>query len=209
MVKLIKKDLLLVLSNRNNIIFLILYLPLINLILDTLDFASMISTMITGPVFILTMTSFAYDRTTKSHILMQSLPVKKMEIVISKYMAIFVNYTIGIILVGSYLWITSLFGSKIITGLSFNLIRGTLPILILGLSLSMPAQFKFQVRIANLINGIIMVIIMNVFMVGSNSIKDLLNIINNGTVSLLIISIIVYITSMLLSIWIYENRNFV
>lgn len=205
MLNLIKKDFLLVFSTKANILLILLYIPLINLVVGTSEFESMISVMIISFVYILTIIPFAYEKTDKPHILIQSLPIKRKDVVISKYISIFISYILGIIFVGVYLWVTSLFGLKTMNSFKFSLIINLLPILIFSLSISLPLQFRLPTRIANFVNGLIMITLINTTLIG----KNILNTVGVGDLTLFIIVAVVYLVSMIASIWIYEGRDFI
>lgn len=205
MLNLIKKDFLLVFSTKANILLILLYIPLINLVVGTSEFESMISVMIISFVYILTIIPFAYEKTDKPHILIQSLPIKRKDVVISKYISIFISFILGIIFVGVYLWVTSLFGLKTMNSFKFSLIINLLPILIFSLSISLPLQFRLPTRIANFVNGLIMITLINTTLIG----KNILNTVGVGDLTLFIIVAVVYLVSMIASIWIYEGRDFI
>lgn len=209
MLSLIKKDFLVAFSSKGNILFLTLYIPLIYIVLGTSGPERMISIMIMSFAYILTTISFAYEVTTKPHILIQSLPIKKRDVVISKYISIFVNYIGAIIFIGGYLWIISLFGIRTVDSFSFSLIINTLPILVISLSISLPAQFRLPARIANFVNSFIIIIVINRMMFVSSGGKSMFDVYMAGDLKSLIITVIVYLASMTVSIWMYEGRDLI
>ena len=203
MLNLIKKDFLLAFSSKSTLIFIILYVPFILFTIGT-DNKFIGSLMIYTFVYMLTTISFGYDAQVKTHILLQSLPIRKRDIVISKYLSIFINYTIGFVITGSYLWIIKLLGFIDVDTFNLSLVESTLPIILLSLSISLPALFRLPPKIANIINMFIYIGIMNFVIIPFSQYGNLLN-----GLGLLIIAVIVYFLSIGISLWLYETRDFV
>jgi len=207
MINLIKKDLLLTFSTKSSIFLIALYIPLINLIMGGTEPETIISIMIISLVYILTIIPISYEKRDKPHILIQSLPVRRKDLVISKYISVFVNFILGIIIIACYLWIISLFGIRTVDSLSFSVIIYTLPIVIFSLSISLPILIRAPVKIANFFNGAMLGIIMstvrsgNIGNTSSNSIKD--------PRFIFIAIALVYLISMFISIWMYEEQEFI
>jgi len=139
--------------------------------------------------------------------LIQSLPIKKRDVVLSKYISIFINYFLGVILVGIYFGIISVFRIKIGEGLSISLIWQTLIIFIFITSISLPAYFRLPPRLGNIVNVMIYIIIINIFVIGSSDNIDILTALNGQRFNLPIITPIVYLISMLISIVLYETKD--
>lgn len=204
MLNLIKKDFILTFSTKSSLFLIALYIPLMNLIMGGEKAETIISIMIISLIYILTIIPLSYDKRGKSNILIQSLPVKRKDVVISKYISIFINLILGIIIVACYLWMVSLFGIRIVDSLNFSVIISTLPIVFLSLSISLPILIRAPVKIANFFNGAMVGIIIssvsgNVVNTSSNSIND--------PRFLFIIVALAYIVSMILSIWMYEEQE--
>lgn len=72
----------------------------------------------------LTTMPFSYEIQTRSHILLQSLPIKKRDVVVSKYLSIFLNYIVGFGVAGIYLWIINLLGFINVDNVNISLIKG-------------------------------------------------------------------------------------
>ena len=202
MLNLIKKDFLLVFSSKQSWIFIILYVPFILFTIGT-DNKFIGGLMIYTLAYMLTTISFGYDTQIKTHILLQSLPIRKRDIVISKYLSIFINYTIGFVVTGGYLWIINLLGFIDVDIFNLSLVESTLPIILLSLSISLPALFRLPPKIANVINMFIYIGIMNFVIIPFGQYGNLFN----GLV-LPIISAIVYLLSIGISLWLYETRDF-
>ncbi len=202
MLNLIKKDFLLTFSNKQSWILIILYVPFILFIMGTTKgFA--VNLMIYTFVYMLTTIPFGYEIQTKPHILLQSLPIKKRDIVISRYLSIFVNYIVGFVCTVGYMWIINLLGFVNVDNINFSLVKSTLPIVVLSLSISLPALFRLPPKIANFVNIFIYIGIMNFVIIPFGQYGNLFN-----GLGLPIISAIVYLLSIGISLWLYETRDF-
>ena len=84
MLNLIKKDFILTFSTKSSLFLIALYIPLMNLIMGGEKAETIISIMIISLIYILTIIPLSYDKRGKSNILIQSLPVKRKDVVISK-----------------------------------------------------------------------------------------------------------------------------
>ncbi|WMM25135.1 ABC-2 transporter permease [Tissierella sp. MB52-C2] len=202
MLNLIKKDFLLTFSSKLPWMFIILYVPFILFTIGT-DNKFIGGLMIYTFVYMLTTISFGYDTQVKTHILLQSLPIRKRDIVISKYLSILINYTIGFVVTGGYLWIINLLGFVDVDIFNLSMVISTLPIILLSLSISLPALFRLPPKIANVINMFIYIGIMNFVIIPFGEYGNLLN-----GLGLPIIAAIVYFLSMGISLWLYETRDF-
>jgi len=206
MLNLIRKDLLLNFSSKQSVIFLILLFPFMLLVLET-NSTNIYSLMILSYGYVLNNMPFKYEVINKTHMLIQSLPIKKRDVVLSKYISIFINYFLGVILVGIYFGIISVFRIKIGEGLSISLIWQTLIIFIFITSISLPAYFRLSPRLGNIVNVMIYIIIINIFVIGSSDNIDILTALNGQRFNLPIITPIVYLISMLISIVLYETKD--
>ncbi|MBU5255911.1 ABC-2 transporter permease [Tissierella praeacuta] len=206
MLNLIRKDLLLNFSSKQSVIFLILFFPFMLLVLET-NSTNIYSLMILSYGYVLNNMPFKYEVINKTHMLIQSLPIKKRDVILSKYISIFINYFLGVILVGIYFGIISVFRIKIGEGLSISLIWQTLIIFIFITSISLPAYFRLPPRLGNIVNVMIYIIIINIFVIGSSDNIDILTALNGQRFNLPIITPIVYLISMLISIVLYETKD--
>ena len=206
MLNLIRKDLLLNFSSKQSVIFLILFFPFMLLVLET-NSTNIYSLMILSYGYVLNNMPFKYEVINKTHMLIQSLPIKKRDVVLSKYISMFINYFLGVIFVGIYFGIISVFRIKIGEGLSISLIWQTLIIFIFITSISLPAYFRLPPRLGNIVNVMIYIIIINIFVIGSSDNIDILTALNGQRFNLPIITPIVYLISMLISIGLYETKD--
>jgi hypothetical protein len=202
MLNLIKKDFLLSFSIKQSWILIIVYVPFILFTMGT-DNEFIVNLMIYTFVYMLTTIPFGYEAQTRPHILLQSLPIKKRDIVISKYLSIFLNYLVSFVITGSYLWIINLLGFINVDNVNLSLVQSTLPIILLSLSISLPALFRLPPKIANVVNMFIYIGIMNFIIIPFGQYGNLFN-----GLGLPIIAVVVYFLSMGISLWLYETRDF-
>ena len=186
MISLIKRDLKLNFATKASVIFLIIFLPFLMLIMEINDIERIYPFMILSYGYILTSMPFRYDAREKADLLIQSLPIKKRDVVISKYISALINYLIAL----SYTWfvlsILDLIKLGIGVNLNLTIIKETVFVFILVSSISLPAYLRLPPKLAGVVNVIIFVIILNifVFMPGDKDITNIINIFgefsNNG-----------------------------
>lgn len=212
MISLIKRDLKLNFATKASVIFLIIFLPFLMLIMEINDIERIYPFMILSYGYILTSMPFRYDAREKADLLIQSLPIKKRDVVISKYISALINYLIAL----SYTWfvlsILDLIKLGIGVNLNLTIIKETVFVFILVSSISLPAYLRLPPKLAGVVNVIIFVIILNifVFMPGDKDITNIINIFgefsNNGFFAIVLLGII-YFLSMGISIFLYETRD--
>lgn len=208
MLNLIRKDFLVTYSNKFAFYMLLLLIPLLLFFIDNFDSNTSFMYSVLTFVFISTRTPFAYDMKDKPHLFIQSLPVTKTDIVISKYISIFVNFLIGSIFTTLYISFLSLFNLLDISVLKFSTVIFTLSVSIFLVSISLPAEFMFTPKMSNLINIIIYVTFLNLFIIGDNRILNFINIFSDYRIGIGLILVLLYFSSMGLSIVLYKNRKF-
>lgn len=161
-------------------------------------------------VYMVTTLPFNYEITSKPHIFIQSLPVEKSEIVISKYILVFINYIVATVLAVCYLWVINTIGFKKVEYFNLNIFKISLPIVMIMLSLSLPAYFKLPPRIANMTNIFIYVFFLSLV----SSTNGLLEKLDKGCSLdkfnqfwIILTACIVMVISMLVSINLYRNKD--
>lgn len=212
MISLIKRDLKLNFATKASVIFLIIFFPFLILIMEINDIERIYPFMILSYGYILTSMPFRYDARKKTDLLIQSLPINKRDVVISKYISALINYLIAL----SYTWLVlnifDLTKLGIGVNLNLNIIKETVFIFTLISSISLPAYLRLPPKLANVVNVIIYITILNifVFMPGDRDITNIVNMMselsNNGFLTIAILGII-YFLSMGISIFLYETRD--
>ena len=156
------------------------------------------------------MTPFSFDITNKTTSMINSFPIKRKEIVIYRYLSVFVYILIAIVYAGVYLWIINKSGLINVDYFNISMIKRAIPYIMMIVSIMFPANFRFEPRLAQIINAFLysgtIVFAFNLAQrsigVSSDIIVKLL-----GSSNFIIIAIIVYILSMILSIRLYEHKD--
>ncbi len=203
MLGLIKKDLSVVLSNKSMKIFLLLYIPILSFIMDQHQPEYMYMSMLFFYTYIFVVTPFSYDITYKTIYMMNSLPITKKETVIYRYLSVFVYFILTIVYSCIYLWVIKMLGIAQIDYFNLEIIKKVLPIILISISIMFPIFFKFPYNIARIAQT---VVIMVFFTFLSNPyIMNKLALFFK--VNICIASSVLYIISLLISIKLYENRD--
>jgi len=154
---------------------------------------------------------FSYEIRDKPNILIQSLPVKKRDIVIRRYINIVTSLIMGNIYIFIYLFLIKILGILDEITIDASMIVFAFVFTVFVSSILLPSQFKFTSKIANFINMFIYIF----FMINAGMLNILYTNYTNLDLSqtsniLLAISIalVISLISMGISIILYENRKF-
>lgn len=207
MFKLIRKDLLLALSNKFDLISTLLFAPLLLFFMDFQVNEKIIVIIICGMSFFLLSLSFYYVDKLKPEVLIQSLPIRKREIVLSKYMLVFLCYLIGVIYVSILFKVAEFLGYSITANLNISILKITLPLVIIHQSIILPISFGISDRLANGIGTGLLVFINNFYLMHDfeRTSRMLLNSSNRFSVALIVI--LIFVLSIIVSITIYKNKD--
>lgn len=207
MFKLIRKDLLLALSNKFYLISTLLFAPLLLFFMDFQVNEKIIVIIIYGMSFFLLSLSFYYVDKLKPEVLIQSLPIRKREIVLSKYMLVFLCYLIGVIYVSILFKVAEFLGYSITANLNISILKITLPLVIIHQSIILPISFGISDRLANSIGTGLLVFINNFYLMHDfeRTSRMLLNSSNRFSVALIVI--LIFVLSIIVSITIYKNKD--
>ena len=160
--------------------------------------------------YTLIITPFSFDVSNKTIGLINSLPISRREIVINKYLSVFPYMLISVIYSGIYLWVINKTGILKVDYFNIAMIGRACLYIIFVSSLILPANFKFNARLAQLINvffysgGIVLTI--NLVQMKMSSNLSFLGYLYSPLILMVVVGIM-YILSMILSIRIYENRD--
>lgn len=210
MINLVKKDLKLNFAIKSSVISLATFLPLMLIIMRINEGADLYPFMILSYGYILTNMPLKYDARDKQHILIQSLPVKKKDIVVSKYIAMIIYYLISL----AYAWLVfnllDLIGFSLSKRLTISTIKETFFIFMIVSSMSMPIYLRLPPKLGNIVNVIIYVTMLNlfVFMPGGNDLVNIIHSYSGDWLIMITIISILYFVSMGISILLYETRDF-
>lgn len=203
MFNLIKKDFLLLLSNKTTVLIFLLFIPLYRLVLGMDPDYSIVLLSIVTIGYMLTTTSFSFEFKNKPYIFIRSLPIKARDVIFSKYIEIFINYLVAIIYTFLSSKALSLLGVNITGSFNITTLQQSLLILVIGLSISLPLQFKLPPKVANFVNIFFYISILNYFSMtlGESSLKNLSNVIQ------FTLAILILLISIVLSFLLYRNKD--
>lgn len=203
MFNLIRKDFLLMVSSKSTILMFLMFLPILQLALgrDNPTSIAFINIILIG--YALTTMSFAFEVKNKPYITIRSLPIKTTDIVISKYLQMFINYIIAIVFTFIYIKFLNLFGFQVLGSFDITMLKLSFLLIVLSLSISLPLQFILPPKIANFVNVFIYISLMNNF---SSDFYDS-TFANLGDPTTVILLISAFFISMGISTLLYKNRN--
>ena len=210
MFRIINKDLTLMFSNTMQRILMIMIVPMFLLIIEAQQMDWLYFLILVSVTYILLMTPFSFDITNKTTSMMNSFPIKRREIVIYRYLSIFVYMLISIGYVGVYLWIINKIGLINVDYFNLSMIGKAMPYVMILASIMFPANFRFEPRLAQIISAFLYSgSIVIAFSLAQKSVEMSSSIIVKilSSPSFIILAIIVYILSMVLSIKLYEHRD--
>ena len=209
MLGIIKRDLILIFSNKRERFFLIFYIPFLLFIVESYDPQFMYFVILVAYTYLLSIIPFAYDISGKTRYIINSLPINRKETVIYKYLSTFIYFAITIVYAGVYLWIINALKIKFVDYFNLEMIIKALPITIIFISIVFPAYFRFEPKIAQIFHMIVFIAffitITNISIVGEKSFVKYLSFLQGKNIAFL--AIVMYIISLLLSIKLYENRD--
>lgn len=200
---LIKKDLTVVLSSKGMRIFLLLYIPFLLFIADSYQPEYMYMAILFFYTYMFVITPFSYDITYKTIYMINSLPITKKETVICRYLSVFVYFILTIIYSFVYLWAIKILGIAQVDYFNLEMIKKTLPTILVSISVIFPIYFKFPYNIARIAQVVIFMVFF-IFLANPSIANKLAPFLK---VNMYIASSILYVISLLISIKLYENRE--
>lgn len=210
MFKLIKKDLTLMFSNNMQKILMLILGPMFLIIIEADHMDWLYLLILISYSYVLIITPFSFDTTNKTISLINSIPIKRKEIVVYRYLSVFVYILISIIYVAVYMWIIDKTGLINIEYFNLSMIKIAIPYIMVLASIMFPTNFRFEPGLSQIINTFIYsATIIFLFNLAEPS-KDMssnmfFKLLTNS--NFIILAIIVYMLSMVLSIRLYENRD--
>lgn len=210
MIGIIKRDLILTFSDTKQRIFMFFMIPFLILAIDTQRMDWLYFMIVVSISYLLILIPFYYDINNKSDSMVASLPISRKEIVIYKYLGVFVYLFISIVYVGIYLWIINKIGLVDVDYFSLSMIKKAIPYIILSMSIVFPINFTFGPRVVQIANMLIYLgMNMTVFRMAQKGIdgspSQVINLLESP--GFLIISLGIFILSMIFSIKLYENKD--
>ena len=222
MLNLVIKD---ILIQKKSLLYAFLYAIFLSITFSTLKPEGM-GLYVLCPIvitYLLIYYAVNYDDKNKSEIIINSLPIKREDIVIAKYISTFIYAIIGIIYATVIALIGKYIGFSIYT-MSISLLDIILVFAAVGIfaSIFFPVYFKFGAIKARIFNILLFMIIFFLPVTAidyaikhpNNTLVQKLNYFINNTSSftqnslVLIIGMIFFLVSIMISIHIYNNREF-
>lgn len=210
MIGIIKRDLILTFSDTKQRIFMFFMIPFLILAIDTQRMDWLYFMIVVSISYLLILIPFYYDINNKSDSMVASLPISRKEIVIYKYLGVFVYLFISIVYVGIYLWIINKIGLVDVDYFSLSMIKKAIPYIMLSMSIVFPINFTFGPRVVQIANMLIYLgMNMTIFRMAQKGIdgspSQVINLLESP--GFLIISLGIFILSMIFSIKLYENKD--
>ncbi|OPZ92130.1 MAG: hypothetical protein BWY74_01741 [Firmicutes bacterium ADurb.Bin419] len=219
MLNLIIKD---ILIQKKNFIFGLLYLGFFVFVFQSLGEA-MFTGAIVAFVYLLTSGTFAYDDKNKADIMLNSLPIKRRDIVRAKYISLIVYMILGTIAFSAISFIFVILKLPLsIYPITIQAFLGALFAISLMNSIFFPLMFKLGYTRAKVANMLLFfafffglpLVINNIISKENNILKsgifDAINKQSDAVIgfAVLVISIIILLLSYMLSIKLYKQREF-
>ncbi|NLY76924.1 MAG: ABC-2 transporter permease [Tissierellia bacterium] len=205
----LKRDLLLMVSSKQVIILWLFYIPLLIFVVDSFVPEVLYYMIIVFYTYLASITSFSYDITGKSKYIMNSLPISRREVVLYRYLSTFIYFAITIVYAGIYLWIINALKLAHVDYFNLRAIVNAIPAVMISTSLVYPAFFRFEPRIARIVHMVVFMTffvgLSNISMTGEKGILKYVSLLKWEHV--MIIALVMYILSLILSMQIYKNRD--
>lgn len=209
MLGIIKRDLIILFSNKRERFFLIFYIPFLLFIVESYDSKFMYFVILVAYTYLLSITPFAYDISGRTRYIMSSLPISRKEVVFYKYLSTFFYFAITIVYAGIYLWIINALKIKSVDYFNVEMIIKAIPIVMIFTSIVFLAYFRFEPKIAQIVHMVVFITFFigatNMSVVGEKSFVKYLGFLQGKNIVFLAIGM--YIVSLLLSMKLYENRD--
>ncbi|MEW9095737.1 MAG: ABC-2 transporter permease [Clostridiaceae bacterium] len=213
MFNLIVKD---ILVQKRSLIAILVYLLICVYSFKSMPSGTMLGLVTVTIVFFYITGSYSYDERNKSHIVLNSLPITRKELIISKYISVIIYNIIALSIMTLFM-----FSSKILNlplTIHFFTLNDIVNVFITSLLLAsfvFPVYSKFgytKSRVVTFITYFTFFTIVNVLSNISdkktiNIFSSFLQALSNNTYILLIIALVIYILSMYFCIKIYVNKE--
>lgn len=208
MIGTIKKDLFYMFSSKRERLFYLLYLPFLLLIINTQDTKWLYFAIIYSYTYLVCISTISYDSNLKFSYILNSLPITRREVVLYKYISLFIHLGITIVYAGVYLWIINILGIKNVDYFNLEMIIKVIPMLIISLSIVYPAYFILGPKLAKITHIIVFVsFFIGIISIsgGDLAINNIFQFMTSGR--FIILAIVIYIFSLILSTVLYEKKD--
>lgn len=208
MIGTIKKDLFYMFSSKRERLFYFLYLPFLLFIINTQDTRWLYFIIIYSYTYLACISTISYDNNLRFNYILNSLPITRKEVVLYKYISLFINLGITIVYAGVYLWIINALGIKNVDYFNLEMIIKAIPILMISLSIVFPAYFILEPRLARITHMIVFIsfFIGIITLSGEDlAINNIFKFMISG--EFIILALVLYTFSLILSIALYEKKD--
>ncbi|HHV46732.1 MAG TPA: ABC-2 transporter permease [Tissierellia bacterium] len=209
MIGILKRDISLLISSKQMIIFMLFYIPLLLFVSESFVPEILYFMILVFYTYMMSTTSFTYDLTGKSKYVINSLPINRNELVIYKYLSIFIYFSITVVYAGVYLWIINILKLADVDYFNLRGIMNAIPTIMIYVSIVFPTFIRFEPRVAQIINIILFmtfsIISSNISYTGDKGALKYLGVLKWEYI--MAIALVMYILSLLLSIHLYKNRD--
>src|SRR5699024_8421067 len=189
-----------------NIFILIFMIPFILLAFGADKVGEAYPLLVFAFVYILTITPFNYDMQRKSYMIIESLPIKKKDIVMGKYLVTLINFLLSTVWCWIYLWIISLLDFVNMDLLNISSLENAFFTSIFSLSIILPPLFILPPKIARYFSMFVYIFIFSMMF---SKVEKLFHVNLFQGARGYIIGLVVYLISMGISVLLYENRDLV
>ncbi|GAA0730074.1 ABC-2 transporter permease [Clostridium malenominatum] len=209
MFNLIKKD---ILVQKKSIYFILFYLFIGLVAFKTMPDSATTYLIATTIAFFFIAGSFSYDEQNKTYMVINSLPIKRNSLIISKYISVLIYTLLSLLII--YIFTLIVFTLKLPYKIELLNLNHVFNVFIASMFLSsilLPIYCKFgytKARVFTTLSYLLVFIAFNILGNIGTSIPMLLQGIKFGNLGLLILMSLIFILSMFLSIKLYENREF-
>ena len=200
MLNLIKKDLILSIRNVVSWLLIVTLIPLLLILLDLMNSPGIVARVIYLVTHILILGSFDYETKNKPHTFINSLPIKRKEIVVSKYLLLFINFIVATVIIYAYLSLGNLFGARTMEGFNISAILSAFFMSMISIAIILPIYFMAHIRVASGIAS-------GIFIFTFNLMEEIVGSKIFGKSYMVLIIIIAFLVSMYLSMVLYENKD--
>ncbi len=206
MLSLLEKDMKLTFQAKSIFIFLFLYIPFIIFvdIFEPTDMNSVYLVAVLTFTYIGVSTPFQYELKNKTHLFIQSLPVNRISIVISRYIYALIIFIFSALFSYIYFKVLVYLGLSSDVLLSFGFLKQLLFTVVSIISFLLPINYIFDPKISNFLTILLYIFI---FTFLPQLLKNF-SIIKDNDVIIFTLTIVLFLSSLFLSIYINNRRNF-
>lgn len=213
MFKFIYKDLAL---QKSTIRFMLVFLVVVLVIMNTMDSDGKYLVFATSVVYCLTITGFAYDEKAKGEYIINSMPVTRDEVVLSKYFSMLIYTVWVVIFIGLLGYLINILGLNIgLRMMNLKVIRNILIANVLICSINFPVIFKFGYRKGKIVGTLTYIVLFSctaaAFDVSSKDSPSILMTLGTGSAA---VNVLIFVTlaaialiSLITSMKVYETKD--